>query len=559
MKKFLSLLLAALMLLSCATVAVGAETTLKDKLVVTEFDLATGWNGFGLDGRLKGNGDSCISKTIEAPIENTGGLRLEFVSDKAYDISGKDALVMDLYVSDADAFKSTSLCIELSSAGTCDHQEIAVRSAVLSLFGPLKDGWNEVYLKIENFGNKTKGANEELAGDFDPTRWNYFRFFNESPVSIGDEPLVLAIDNFGFANVVEDVSDAEAEALNAKEMERSETKVPLFGCNEAWGGFLLDRENKVAGSASCAYLMTSGMTARKVLDKAVDATGMDTLEMDLYFSDLDIMKIDFGEATFEMSSSGVPDGAELYIFLGDLFAGIQGPKVGWNHVAIPLTSMRKADVAKKGEFDISHINHIGIYWLQCATAKKDMMFGIDNICLTAGAAELEKQNEAAVENVIALIGEVKNIKAADITADNYEEIKAKVVAAREAYDALTPTAKEIADGKAAAVNLPKAERAIQAYEKSLEEEPTPDTPADEPVVEPTPDTPADEPTVEEPTPDTPTDEPADEPTDQPATDTPTDTAPTSSEDTLIYIIIGATAAIVVAIAVVCVVLLKKKK
>jgi hypothetical protein len=136
--------------------------------------------------------------------------------------------------------------------------------------------------------------------------------------------------------------------------------------------------------------MSAPTTARKVLSKAVDATGMDTLEMELYFSDLDIMKIDFGEATFEMSSSGAPDGAEKYIFFADLFKAIKNPKVGWNHVAVPLSQMKNADVAQKGEFNIANIDHIGIYWTKCETDKIGMTFKIDNIRLTSGAAQLEK-------------------------------------------------------------------------------------------------------------------------------------------------------------------------
>ena len=553
MRKLLTTLLAVLMLLSCVTVAAHAEET-PERMILSEFDLATGWGGIlQLEGGIDG-GDSCIAKTLDADIEGTGGFKAEFKPAQTYDISNMQYIAFDLYVSSAQIFNAAPLCIELSSAGTCDHQEIAVTSAAGGVMAGLKDGWNEVKINIEALTSKTSGANADIAGDFDSTRWNYFRMFNVAPLKVGDG-LTVAIDNFGFAAADPNAGGETSEdtsALDAEEMTATDTSIPLFGCNSAWGSFIIDKENKVAGSASLSYIMSAPMTARKVLSSPVNATGMDTLEMDLYFSDLDIMNIDFDEATFEMSSSGVPDGAELYIFFADLFEAIISPKVGWNHVAVPIAQLAKADVAKKGDFDISNINHIGIYWTKCETNKIGMTFKIDNIRLTSGAAELEKQNEAAVEAVLEMIGEIKNLKASDITEDNYKELKHKVEAARAAYDALSTAGRDAANGKAAANNLQKAERAIQSYERDLEQAQKPEQPAEpiEPDKEPEEET-------HEPEPDPDTTGP--DPDASADSDTKGNDNGGNDTMTLIYIIIGGTVAVVAVIAVVCVVVIKKRK
>lgn len=552
MKKILSILLAVLMLASCLVVTVGAAETAPERLIVTKNDLATGWSGcFQLDAAIDGS-DSCISYTATANVTGVGAFKAEFKAPQTYDISNMQCIAFDLYVSDAAVFNAAPLCIEISSAGTCDHQEIAVTSAAGGVMPGLKDGWNTVKINIGSLTSKTVGANADLAGDFDPTKWNYFRMFNAGELKVGAEGLTVAIDNFGFAAADPDAEGGSGEdvsALDAEEMTRTDTSVPLFGCNSAFGNFIIDKENKVAGSASLSYIMSAPTTARKVLSKAVDATGMDTLEMELYFSDLDIMNIDFGEATFEMSSSGVPDGAEKYIFFSDLFKAIKNPKVGWNHVAVPIDQMKNADVAKKGEFDISAINHIGIYWTKCVTDKIGMTFKVDNIRLTSGAAELEKAEAADIEAAVAAIQAVKGLKKADVNADNYAELKAKVEAAREAYDALSASGRTAADAQGCAVNLSSAERAILSYERELEreDEPTkPEAPA-EPETPAVPDRPDEPETPNEPSE---PDEPAEPDTSKGTTD---------STMTLIIVIVAVTLVIVIGVAVACIVILKKRK
>lgn len=544
MKKLFALLLAVLMLVPCAIIGVGAAEA--DALIVSEFDLASGWSGFGLDGTLRGNGDSCISKTVTSSIENVGGLKVEFKSEKTYDISEMPYLVFDFYVSDAAAFSATTICLELSSSGTCDHQEIAITSSAMGIFGMLKDGWNAVKINRASLGSITEGADESIKGPLDETRWNYFRIFNTSPVTVGDEPLVLAIDNFGFVKGEPVASDKDTDALDAEEMKKTDVRVPLFGCNSGWGGFVLDTNDKIAGSASLSFLMISPMTARKVLDTPVNATGMDTLEMDLYFSDLDIMKIDLGEATFEMSSSGVPDGAEMWTFFSDLFDAIVGqPQVGWNHVALPMSQMKTADVKKLGEFDISNINHIGMYWTKCDTEKKNILFKVDNICLTSAAAAIEQEQENAAQVVIDQIQELKGLKKDDINASNYEATKAAVEAARAAYNGLDDAAKALANSKACATVLSAAERAVLSYERALEDAQQPEEPVTPPV-DP-------EPTDPEPTDPAPADPKPTDPEPEPADPKPADST------VIIIVVIAVTAVIVVGVAVACVIILKKKK
>lgn len=528
MKRIVAMMLTAMMLLSCTVFAVGAAET-NDKIIVTECDLGTGWSGVLLDAV---DGESCVSKVVSGDISSVGGLGITYKSEKSWDISSMTHLTMDLYVSDANVFNGIGFCLELTSYGTYDKQEISVTGMAASIFGLLKDGWNKVKIPLAAITVKN---NDE--GPFDPTAWNFMRIFNSAAFSTGANDLKIAFDNLGFekSDASEEVeADPDAAAKDAEEMTKTNVSVPLFGCNSAWGGWMIDTEEKVAGSASLSYIMNSAMTARMVLPEAVDATGMDTLEMEIYFSDLEIMNIDFGEATFEMSSSGVPDGAELYVFFSRIFESIDEPTVGWNHVAIPLSKMSKSDIAKKGDFDISHINHIGIYWTRCAAPKANMIMKIDNIRLTNAAAAIEEGEAKAVQEVIDAIQALKGLKKDQINADNHETISAQVKEARAAYDALSTTGKATADSSACAVLLSSAERALLSYERALEDAQKPqDSSKDDPKDDPSKDVPSDD-------------------------KTPADSA-SDNTMTLIIVIVVVTLVIVAAIAVICVIVLKKKQ
>ncbi len=245
--------------------------------------------------------------------------------------------------------------------------------------------------------------------------------------------------------LVTDANDAEnlyAEHLNESEAKADDHSISLFGCNEVFGKFTLDTENKKAGYASLSYTMGTG-TVTHVHNFAtpVDGTGYDSLEFDLYVSDLAFFDIPFAGSGIELSSAGKCDTQEIewkWLKIKDAIVG--EPQVGWNHVVLAVKDAGGREGidgnALKGPFNIAAINYMRIHFIN-TEAPEDIVINIDNMRLSDAQKvkeeEAKKEAQEVTDRIMAL--------SEDITKDNLAAMKTRVTRARQVYDQLSDLAK----------------------------------------------------------------------------------------------------------------------
>ena len=272
--------------------------------------------------------------------------------------------------------------------------------------------------------------------------------------------------------------------------------------------------------------------------EAYDLTGMSYLIFDLYVSDPAMVE----GVTFwlELTSSGTQDKEERN-WRKTLTEYVGGEVVaGWNRIELDLSS-----TTSDSGFNVANWNFMRIFNSQGFNAGEGFTLAFKNVYFSTTSPKAEQAKAAAVA-VTELFAPIADISSGDITAENYETVKAQLAAAVEAYIAADTATQAAAE---ATYDIGKIERsvtrALEKYEEELNKPAEPETPAE-------PDAPA-EPT----TPDVP-DEPAtpDEPTtpDEPITpDAP------AEEGGLNPVIIAVVAVVVVAAVVVVIVIIKKKK
>lgn len=159
----------------------------------------------------------------------------------------------------------------------------------------------------------------------------------------------------------------------------------IVNCDAKPGGmFELDTTSPAEG-AGCWSTATAPAIAFQKLETAIDATGCDVIEFDLYISDLaalDAMKNMKNMCALELSSGGVNDEQEI-AFTGEQIVeyGMYGQewKVGWNHVVLRLADATATNGNGNVPFDISNVNFVRFYLLAATTSHT---IKIDNICLS---------------------------------------------------------------------------------------------------------------------------------------------------------------------------------
>ena len=112
--------------------------------------------------------------------------------EQSLDVSDMDFLRFDIYVEDFNAASCAEWCVELTSSGTFDEEE----HQYLGTFAGMGAGWNTVTLRLGSFQEK----------GMDLTRFNYFRLFNNSPISTSSD-FIFKIDNVRFEKAAEVTSD----------------------------------------------------------------------------------------------------------------------------------------------------------------------------------------------------------------------------------------------------------------------------------------------------------------------------------------------------------------
>lgn len=254
-----------------------------------------------------------------------------------------------------------------------------------------------------------------------------------------EDPCILDV-------IYEVLSDGQLDEL---EMTPTEHSLPIWGCNKVWGAFKVDKENRQEGSACTTTTVGTGQAPQVVLPQAYDATGKDTLEFELYVSDLAFF--DFGDKSqekhfsnswLELTSSGQYDKEEIAWDPVTIRQYIVGePQVGWNHVALPFSVATPSG----GDFRINNVNYIRFFFVGAPDEAKDIVVKVDNFRLTDKAAV---EHAAFVEEASEFVSKVN-----ELTFLTVESIKSQddLTSAKKAYNALERIYKRLSDGAKATI------------------------------------------------------------------------------------------------------------
>ena len=282
----------------------------------------------------------------------------------------------------------------------------------------------------------------------------------------------------------------------------------------------------------------TGMKISYTSEQSYDLTGMNYFIFDLYVSNAAAIRNT--TLYLELTSSGAPDKEETGFKMS--FEQMKGSELvdGWNHIELALS----ASNSKLGETNWSAWNFMRIYNGDAFDAGEGLTIAFKNIYFCEESPTVAAA-KAAATTIAELFASIADVSTGDITAENYETVKAQLAAATEAFNAaeigVQAAVEETCDVGKIERNVT---RALEKYEASLNTPAEPDVPA-EPETPDTPEVP---------------DEP--EMSDEPTTDTP-DPLPSDTTDEeqggLNPIVIAVIAVAVVAVVVVIVLVAKKKK
>ncbi|MBP5293406.1 MAG: hypothetical protein J6023_04690 [Clostridia bacterium] len=153
-------------------------------------------------------------------------------------------------------------------------------------------------------------------------------------------------------------------------------------CETAWGGMVLDPNEKTQGDNSLSYTFNTRTLAdstepggnsliviQRVYETPRDVTGQTAFTFDFYASSVDFLD-ELSSGQFEVTSSGVCDEEEKNWDVSESLAKI---KPGWNHIILDLT---------KSPFKPEHFNFFRLYmWFSTSKSKdKDVTIKFDNMC-----------------------------------------------------------------------------------------------------------------------------------------------------------------------------------
>ena len=276
-----------------------------------------------------------------------------------------------------------------------------------------------------------------------------------------------------FVTNKDDAAVLQAAKVNESELAADEHSISLFGCNEVPANtkFTIDQENKTGGFGSLLLILNPGEDSVNpiVLPAAVDGTGYDTLEFDLYVSDLALFDGEHGSNQLEITSAGTSDQEEKNWDIKAIKEQNKGGElvVGWNHIILPIP----ADAA----VNLANVNYIRFYCLK-PDIEAPVALQFDNFRLSDYQAVQTAEAKEDAEKIDERIGKLD-----EVTADNYVSMKIKVQGARAAYDKLSDQAKSFVNADMLA-KLVAAETAITNFEENppVQEPETPVTP-DEPT------------------------------------------------------------------------------
>ncbi len=208
-------------------------------------------------------------------------------------------------------------------------------------------------------------------------------------------------------------AESTDDGMNVEPVEQYRKSVLLWGADESFGGqFEVDTQNQLEGQG-CASIDVGLPEGKHIAQRSigpVDATGMDTLEFDIYLSSTDFLNL-LGTALrlgdFEIASKNSGDLQTLHLEWQRVVYYITriNPTAGWNHVVIPLEDMH----IYYGDVDMSCLNHISMSWVKFEDIPEGSVIKFDQFILTDRQATARDKEELAAKDelkyVMQLAGE----------------------------------------------------------------------------------------------------------------------------------------------------------
>ena len=181
---------------------------------------------------------------------NAGGFMFRYGENNAVtpiDISGMKYLEFDIYVSNIADIAEVLFSFELTSSGTSDQKELAKKFHGKDTGWVV--GWNHVKWDLTEFTEKT-------GGDFDPTAWNFLRWYNDTTLNVGGEKITFGIMNIKFTNGVVAPETPEEPETPDTPATGNTIDMPSFSLGDGKDTAYADRTNSQGWKTTGAAILT---------------------------------------------------------------------------------------------------------------------------------------------------------------------------------------------------------------------------------------------------------------------------------------------------------------
>ena len=212
--------------------------------------------------------------------------------------------------------------------------------------------------------------------------------------------------------------------------------------------------------------------------ESYDLTDMNYMIIDIYVSNA--AAVSSAEFYMELTSVGAPDREERS--WRRTLSALKGEELvdGWNHFEIALDSNTGNN---QGDCNFAAWNFMRIYNATAFDAGEGLTIAFKNLYFSSTSPKAAAAQAAAVA-VTELFAPIADISSGDITAENYETVKAQLTAAVDAYVAADAAVQAAVEKTYDVGKIERSvTRAIEKYEEELNKPVEPDEPTtpDEPA------------------------------------------------------------------------------
>ncbi len=529
MKKFLALALTLIMLASCFSVlAVSVSAEEGDSIVVYDYEASNNgtWKSGGeATDPMDSNttlipGKTVLTKTYTKPLHATWGypsdktkadfeqISLSYAFPAAVDISAMNYFSFEAYSPDKTLFDDRWI-LELTSSGKWDVNENTNNGAAINAnVTDLGDGWYRVEVEMSVMDKKQNG------GGLDKTACNFFRMYYDATETTGGGPFTFdGSYTFGVRNI----TFSKYKTLPTNEIISVYDYTAAAAENGTWGSgedraaldsntTLIPGQTVLTKTYTKPLHATWGYPADKTkadfeqislsyaFPAAVDISTMNYFSFEAYSPDKTLFD---DRWIFELTSGGKWDVNENTNNGAAINANVTDLGDGWYRVEVEMSVMDKKQ--NGGGLDKTKCNFFRMYYDATETTgggpftfDGSYTFGIRSMFFSKykmSEANLPDDTPEKVAAIVALFAPIKDIKTGDVTAENYESVKAALAAAEEAYKAAEEAIQERVRAECNVIVIMAAvKQAINAYENPVDDTPADTTPADTTPADTTPET-----------------------------------------------------------------------